>query len=154
MSPLAIGPNFCLSNSNTTGGTDLVQGVKYYLIDPNNRLQPNYSTAVYPGDPGFRGLKYPGEFLSYDVPGYGTLTIGDKYYLQSEQVLSEYVSFEVMERIGNFGTTRGWTWGAPYGSTRVSKFVQSRPRKRCKICRSGPGLMFINAKQILYTNIT
>ena len=86
-----------------------MQGVKYYLIDPNNRLQPNYSTAVYPGDPGFRGLKYPGEFLSYDVPGYGTLTIGDKYYLQSEQVLSEYVSFEVMERIGNFGTTRGWT---------------------------------------------
>ena len=79
--------SWSLSNSNTTGGTDLVQGVKYYLIDPNNRLQPNYSTAVYPGDPGFRGLKYPGEFLSYDVPGYGTLTIGDKYYLQSEQVL-------------------------------------------------------------------
>ena len=44
--------------------------------------------------------------MTFTIPGYNFLTIGDKYYLQSEQDLSEYVTFEIMERIGNIGKTR------------------------------------------------
>jgi len=128
--------SWTLSNSNTTGGTDLVQGVRYYLIDTNDRTNFGFN-IVTPGDPGFRGLKYPGEFLEYDVPGYSTLTIGQKYYFQSEQVLGQYMSYEVMERTGNFGNVRGWSGGVPYGTARVAKLVQSRPREKVQDMQVG-----------------
>ena len=127
---------FVLKTANTTGGTDIIQNVKYFKRDLNDFYFGSF-IETNPGDPNFEGLRYPGEHMTFTIPGYNFLTIGDKYYLQSQQDISKFVTFEIMERIGNIGKTRTWAGGVPFGTTKTCHFEYERPKEKVQDMQVG-----------------
>lgn len=127
---------YVLKHANTTGTTDIVQNVKYFKKDLNN-FHFGSLIETEPGDPNFEGLKYPGESIEFTIPAYDFLTIGDKYYLQSQQDLSKFISLEVMERFGNLGSTRTWAGGVPFGTAKTCHFEYERPKEKVQDMQVG-----------------